>query len=59
MGMSLLIFVAAETGASEPLPSKMTLLVLLFWLLSSVYHSRCLENGHIPSQYIEMDHQIT
>jgi hypothetical protein len=50
--MSLLILVAAETGASEPLPSKMTCAsagISAFW---QCLPSRCVANDHIPSQYI-------
>jgi hypothetical protein len=49
--MSLLIFIATETGASEPVPSKMTTTSAAILAIRQCLPSRCLANGHIPSQY--------
>jgi hypothetical protein len=50
-GMSLLIFVAAETGTRENLPSKMTSASAAIPSFRQCLPSHCLANGHIPSQY--------
>jgi hypothetical protein len=54
MGMSLLIFVAAETVAIEQLPSKMTSASAAIPGFGQCLPSRCLANGHIASQYFCM-----
>jgi hypothetical protein len=51
MGMSFLIFVAAETGTRKPLPSKITSASAAIPSLRQCSPSHCLANGHIPSQY--------
>jgi hypothetical protein len=50
-GMSLLIFVAAETGVSEPLASKMVSASAAIPAFRHCLPSRCLASDHIPSQY--------
>jgi hypothetical protein len=52
MGMSLLIFIATETGASKPLHSKMTSTSADIPAFRQSLQSCCLANGHIPSQYV-------
>jgi hypothetical protein len=51
MGTPLLIFVAAKTGASDPLPSKVTSASAAIPAFRQCLPNRCLANGHIPSQY--------
>jgi hypothetical protein len=51
MGFSLLIFVAAKTDVSEPLPSKITFASAAISAFEQCLPSRCLENEHIPLQY--------
>jgi hypothetical protein len=48
--MSLPLFVAAETGASEPLPNKMTSASASIPAFRQCLLSRCLANGHISPQ---------
>jgi hypothetical protein len=50
-GISLLIFVAAEKGASELLPSKMTSTSAAIPAFRQCSWNRCLANGHILSKY--------
>lgn len=51
MGMSLLIFIATKTGASEPLPGKMTSISAAIPAYRQCLPSHCLANGHISSQH--------
>jgi hypothetical protein len=51
MGMSLITFVAAGTGASNPLPSKMTSTSAAIPAIRQCLPSRFLANDHILSQY--------
>lgn len=55
--MSLIVFVATEAGASEPLLSKMTSTSADIPACRECLLSRCLANDNIPSQYNELhDH---
>jgi hypothetical protein len=56
--MFLLIFVAAETGASEPLPSKMTSASAAIPAFGQCLPNRYLANGHIPSQYFFLYYSV-
>jgi hypothetical protein len=49
-GIYLQIFAVAETGASGPLPSEMTSASAAIPGFRQCLLSRCLANGHIPSQ---------
>jgi hypothetical protein len=49
--MRLLIFVAAGTGASQLLPSKITSASAVIPAFRQCLPSRCLADGHIPSHY--------
>jgi hypothetical protein len=46
----VLLFVAAETGASSPLPSKFTFSSAAIPNFRQCLPSRCLAYDHIPSQ---------
>jgi hypothetical protein len=50
-GISLLIFVAAETGTREQLPNKITSASAAIPSFRQCLPSHCLANGHISSQY--------
>jgi hypothetical protein len=47
----LLIFVAAETSGSLPLPSKMSSASAIILVFKQCLPNSCLANCHIPSQY--------